>query len=112
MIVSFDPIEFYDNNWNPLPIDQMSIEARRSLASFEVRELCRCHRRNRTRIGPSHRIYDKLVASTVLAKILANLSLIHESFATESSAPQSIAHVPAPGCLPIANTLSGLASTT
>jgi phage terminase small subunit len=70
MIVSFDPIEFYDNNWNPLPIDQMSIEARRSLASFEVRELCRCHRRNRTRIGPSHRIYDKLVASTVLAKIL------------------------------------------
>ena len=73
-IWDFDPVDFYDNNWNPLPIDRMSIGARRSLASFEVRELCPCHRRNRTRIGPSHRIYDKLAASYVLANTLGMFS--------------------------------------
>ena len=72
-IFDFDPIEFYDNSWNPLPINQMSINARRALASFEIRELCRCHRRNRTRIGPSHRIYDKLAALELLGKILGTL---------------------------------------
>ena len=72
-IVNFDPIECYDNDWNLLPIHQMSIRAPRVLASFEVRELCHCHRRNRTRIGPSHRIYDKLVAIELQLKILGIL---------------------------------------
>jgi len=70
IIVNFDPIECYDNNWNLLPINQMSINARRALASFEVRKLCHCHRREKTRIGPSHRIYNKLAAVELLLKHL------------------------------------------